>query len=58
MLTDFEEPLFQVKKEQNQDKYVTASLKNSGKTTLWKLAKCTWIAENFVLLEVSKTYDM
>ena len=38
------------------------SFKNSSKTTLWKNTKyiyiyIQWLAEKFVLLEVSKTYD-
>ena len=57
MLTDLEELLFQVKKRQNWDKYVTVSLKDSRKP-LWKNTECTWIAEKFVLLEVSKIYDI
>ena len=55
MQTDLEELLSQKGAEL---KYVTVSLKNSSETTLWKNAKCTWITEKFVLLEVSKTYDI
>ena len=58
MLADLEELLFQVIKGQNSGKYVTVSLKNSYETTLYKNAKYTWTAEEFIFLEVSKTYDI